>query len=125
MKISLAVCLGAALSAASTSAVAEQDTVALFFRAYDSGDARQRAALEALLEATANGLSWANRWVYGIRNDPALFCLPKGVDAESGDVLAAALRLDLTKHPQIKDADIGEAVMLDLQSRYPCPKTGK
>jgi hypothetical protein len=125
MKITGAFCLGMSICAWGATATADENTVALFFRAYNSGDARERTALEAILEATANGASWANRWVYGIRNEPPLFCIPKGGGNDTGAVLAAAIRLDLAKHPQVKDADIGEAVLLDLQARYPCRKPEK
>lgn len=114
---STAVCLLGSLLLSPTIAMAEY-SVQEALEAYDSANPNDRKAWEAILGNTQNGINWANSVLFYRKQEP-LYCPPDNF-ALTGSQVIEMLRELTTSKQKIATVPYGFAVLLALQSRYPC-----
>ena len=86
--------------------------------AYDAANPNDRKTLELVLGNTANGINWANTVLFYRKQEP-LYCPPDNF-APAGPQVIEMLRELATSKPKLATVPYGFAVLLALQSKYPC-----
>ena len=105
------------LIAVGTTAWAEYD-VNSALQAYESADSANRKIWELMFGNTENGINWANSTLFYKKQQP-LYCPPDNF-APNGHEALEMLR-ELASNPKTADLPYGFALLVALQSKYPCP----
>jgi len=112
-----AVCLLGSLLLGPTIAMAEYN-VSEALEAYDSANPNDRKTWELIFGNTQNGINWANSVLFYRKQEP-LYCPPDDF-ALTGTQVIEMLRELATSKPKLATVPYGLAILLTLQSRYPC-----
>jgi hypothetical protein len=112
-----AVCLLASLLLGPTVAMAEYN-VNEALAAYDSANPNDRKTWELIFGNTQNGINWANSVLFHRKQQP-LYCPPDNFEL-TGPQVIEMLRELATSKPKLATVPYGFAILLALQSRYPC-----
>ena len=86
--------------------------------AYDAANPNDRKTWELVFGNTANGINWANTVVFYRKQEP-LYCPPDNF-APAGPQVIEMLRELATSKPKLAIVPYGFAILLALQSKYPC-----
>ena len=86
--------------------------------AYDSANPDDRKTWELIFGNTQNGINWANS-VLIYRKQQPLYCPPDNFTL-TGPQVVEMLRGLATSKPKVAIVPYGFAILLVLQSRYPC-----
>jgi hypothetical protein len=86
--------------------------------AYDSANPNDRKTWELVFGNTQNGINWANSVLFYRKQQP-LYCPPDNF-ALTGPQVVEMLRELATSKPKLATVPYGFAILLALQSRYPC-----
>ena len=105
------------LIAVGTTAWAEYD-VNSALQAYESADSANRKIWELMFGNTENGINWANSTLFYKKQQP-LYCPPDNF-APNGHEALEMLR-ELASNPKTANLPYGFALLVALQSKYPCP----
>src|SRR5262249_61597442 len=92
--------------------------VSAALQAYDSSDSTSRKTWELIFGNAANGINVANTVLFFRKQEP-LYCPPDDF-APSGPQVIELLRELATSKPKLATVPYGFAILLALQSRYPC-----
>jgi hypothetical protein len=106
------------LLAVGTTAWAEYDVNSVL-QAYESADSANRKIWELIFGNTENGINAANS-VLLYRKQQPLYCPPDDF-APNGHEALEALRELANSNPKTANLPYGFALLLALQSKYPCP----
>jgi hypothetical protein len=87
-------------------------------QAYDSANPNDRKTWELIFGNTQNGINWANSVLFYRKQQP-LYCPPDNF-ALTGSQVIEMLRELATSKPRLATVPYGFAILLALQSRYPC-----
>jgi hypothetical protein len=87
-------------------------------QAYDSANPNDRKTWELIFGNTQNGINWANSVLFYRKQQP-LYCPPDNF-ALTGSQVVEMLRELETSKPKLATVPYGFAILLALQSRYPC-----
>jgi hypothetical protein len=86
--------------------------------AYDSANPNDRKTWELIFGNTQNGINWANSVLFHRKQQP-LYCPPDNFEL-TGPQVIEMLRELATSKPKLATVPYGFAILLALQSRYPC-----
>jgi hypothetical protein len=86
--------------------------------AYDSANPNDRKTWELVFGNTQNGINWANSVLFYRKQQP-LYCPPDNFSL-TGPQVVEMLRELATSKPKLATVPYGFAILLALQSRYPC-----
>jgi hypothetical protein len=115
--IVLSICLLGSLLFGSTIALAECN-VNDALEAYDSANPNDRKTWELIFGNTQNGINWANS-VLLYRKQQPIYCPPNNFALTAPQVIEMLRELAISK-PKLAKVPYGFAILLALQSRYPC-----
>jgi len=107
-----------ALVLTSTSAWAEM-TVKELLRQYDSGNAKDRAFIEGMINQTNNGLGWANSHLIVSRHEQPIYCEPNKY-ASTGSQIIEMLRREMGETPELGGYPFGLGIMTVNIRVFPC-----
>src|SRR5262249_882664 len=115
--IASSLCLFGSLLLGPTIAMAEYN-VSAALQANDSPDSTNRKTWELIFGNAANGINVANTVLFFRKQEP-LYCPPDDF-APTGPQVIEMLRELTTSKPKLATVPYGLAILLALQSRYPC-----
>jgi hypothetical protein len=87
-------------------------------QAYDAANSIDRKTWELIFGNTQNGINWANS-VLLYRDRPPLYCPPDNF-ALTGSQVIDMVREQATLNPKFWTVPYGFAILLALQSKFPC-----